>query len=95
MLSKERWTAAVFIVSIAALIPRAVEGMDRSNGDVIVEFDQLLQTNITGPPVGQLRSYAMLHIAMADAVVAIEGQYAPFHAQVSAPSGASAEAAAA
>jgi hypothetical protein len=37
----------------------------------------------------------MLHIAMADAVVAIEGQYRPFHAQVSAPSGASAEAAAA
>ena len=95
MLGNERWTAAVFIVSMAVLIPRAAEGMDRSNGDVIVEWNQLLQTNITGPPVGQPRSYAMLQIAMADAVVAIEGRYQPFHARVWAPSGASAEAAAA
>jgi hypothetical protein len=37
----------------------------------------------------------MLHIAMADAVVAIEKRYEPFHADVWAPRGASAEAAAA
>src|SRR5215475_1011968 len=95
MLGKERWTAAVFIMSIAVLIPSAAEGMDRSNGDVIVEWNQLLQMNVTGPPVGQPRSYAILQIAMADAVVAIQGQYRPFHAQISAPSGGSAEAAAA
>ena len=95
MLTNERWIAAVFIVAIAVLIPRTVEGMDRSNGDVIVEWNQLLQSNITGLPVGQPRSYAMLQIAMADAVVAIEGHYQPFHAKVWAPSDASAEAAAA
>jgi hypothetical protein len=69
--------------------------MEQSNGSVIIEWNDLLQRNIGGPPLGQPRSYAMLHIAMADAVVAIEGQYRPFHAQVPAPSGASAEAAAA
>ena len=69
--------------------------MEQSNGSVVIEWNDLLQRNIGGPPIGQPRSYAMLHIAMADAVVAIEGQYRPFHAQVSAPSGASAEAAAA
>jgi hypothetical protein len=95
MLGNERWTAAVFLVSIAVLIPSAVEGMDRSNGDVIVEYNQLLQSHITGLPVGQPRNYAILQIAMADAVVAIEGKYQPFHAQISAPSGGSGEAAAA
>src|SRR5215467_14821731 len=95
MLNKECWTAAVLIAAMAVLIPHAGEGMERSNGDVIVEWNQLLQSNITGLPVGQPRSYAMLQIAMADAVVAIQGQYRPFHAQISAPSGGSAEAAAA
>jgi hypothetical protein len=69
--------------------------MEQSNGSVVIEWNDLLQRNIGGPPIGQPRSYAMLHIAMADALVAIEGQYRPFHAQVSAPSGASAKAAAA
>lgn len=87
-------TAAVLMVTSSMLLPCA-EATNQSHGDVIVEWNQLLQSNITGPPVGQPRSYAMLQIAMADAVVAIDGQYRPFHAKVSAPSGASAEAAAA
>jgi hypothetical protein len=37
----------------------------------------------------------MLHIAMADAMVAVEGRYDPYHVRMSAPQGASAEAAAA
>jgi hypothetical protein len=86
--------AAVLMVISSVLLPRA-EAMEQSNGSVIIEWNDLLQRNIGGPPLGQPRSYAMLHIAMADAVVAIEGQYRPFHAQVPAPSGASAEAAAA
>ena len=69
--------------------------MRRWRHDVIIEWNQLLQRNITGPPIGQPRNYAILHIAMADAVVAINRQYRPFHARLWAPSGASAEAAAA
>jgi hypothetical protein len=94
MLSIARWAASAFVVSIAMLIPRGAEA-ERSNGDVIVEWNQLLQTNITGLPVGQPRSYAMLHVAMADAVIAVRGRYQPFHAHVKAPEDASAEAAAA
>jgi hypothetical protein len=89
------WAAAAVLVTISSLLLPCAEAMAQSNGDVIVEWNQLLQSNITGPPVGQPRSYAMLQIAMADAVVAIEGQYRPFHAHVSASPGASAEAAAA
>jgi len=88
------WAASAFVVSIAMLIPRGAEA-ERSNGDVIVEWNQLLQTNITGLPIGQPRSYAMLHIAMADAVIAVRGRYQPFHADIKAPEDASAEAAAA
>jgi PAP2 superfamily len=95
MLRTFHWAVSAFVVaSIAVLTPRGAAA-EHSNGDVIVEWNQLLQTNITGLPVGQPRSYAMLHVAMADAVVAIEGRYRPFHAQISAPSGGSAEAAAA
>ena len=88
------WAAAAVIVTTSCVLLPCAEAM-ASNGDVIVEWNQLLQSNITGLPVGQPRSYAMLQIAMADAVVAIDGSYRPFHAKISAPSGASAEAAAA
>jgi hypothetical protein len=94
MLGVSHWIASAFVVSIAMLIPRGAEA-ERSNGDVIVEWNQLLQTNITGLPIGQPRSYAMLHVAMADAVIAVRGRYEPFHAHVKAPEDASAEAAAA
>jgi hypothetical protein len=89
------WAAAAVLVTTASVLLPCAEALAQSNGDVIVEWNQLLQSNITGPPVGQPRSYAMLQIAMADAVVAIQRQYRPFHAQISAPSGGSAEAAAA
>jgi hypothetical protein len=66
-----------------------------SDPDVIIEWNQIAQRTIGGPPFSQTRQYAMVHTAMADAVVAIEGRFWPFHARIQAPSGASAEAAAA
>jgi hypothetical protein len=66
-----------------------------SNGAVVIEWNQLLQQHMSGAPFVQARGYAMLHIAIADAVVAIEGRYEPFQARVWGPTGASAEAAAA
>ena len=89
------WGTAVFIVATSGMMTPCSVASEESNGAVIVEWNQFLQQNVTGPPVGQPRDYAMLHIAMADAVVAIHRQYEPFHAHVSASSGASAEAAAA
>jgi hypothetical protein len=91
---RHRAAAAVLVATSSVLLPGA-EATQQSTGSVIIEWNDLLQRNITGPPIGQPRNYAILHIAMADAVIAIEGRYRPFHAQVWAPSGASAEAAAA
>ena len=95
MNTMRHWAAAVFVVATSGVLIPCVAASEQPNGDVIIEWNQLLQRNITGPPIGQPRNYAILHIAMADAVVAIDRQYRPFHAKLWAPSGASAEAAAA
>ncbi|MBV9696109.1 MAG: vanadium-dependent haloperoxidase [Gammaproteobacteria bacterium] len=95
MITHLRSTFAAFILVTASLSPGAAAAFEGSNGDVIVEWNQLLQTNISGLPVSQPHNYAMLQIAMADAVVAIHRRYRPFHAHIAAPAGASAEAAAA
>jgi hypothetical protein len=89
------WAAtAVFAMIASVLLPCAV-ATEQSSGAVIIEWNDLLQRNIGGPPIPQARSYAMLHVAMADAVAAIDERYEPFHAQVRTSWGASAEAAAA
>jgi hypothetical protein len=71
-------------------------GATASNAEVIVEWNQLLQSNI--PSTASLltpRYFAMLHVAMFDAANAIERRYTPYHARLLAHPGASAEAAAA
>ena len=91
------WAATIVAAAMCGLAPSAgaTGGSGGSRPDVIIEWNQLLQLNIGGAPFLQTRGYSMLHIAMADAVVAIEGRYDPFHAKVWGPRGASAEAAAA
>jgi hypothetical protein len=93
-MKKSYWAAATFLVAIVGVLAPRAEAR-HSTADAIIEWNDLLQQNIGGPPFLQARGYAMLHIAMADAVLAIEGRYEPFHAHVSAPRGASSEAAAA
>lgn len=85
--------ATIAVASFGVLAPRA--DANHQSAEVIIEWNQLLQQNIGGPPFPQVRTYAMMHIAMADAVVAIERNYRPYRARVWAPRGASAEAAAA
>jgi hypothetical protein len=71
-------------------------GAANPGAEVIVEWNQLLQANI--PSTASLltpRYFAMLHIAMFDAVNAIERRYTPYHARLFAYPGASPEAAAA
>jgi len=84
-----------FVMATSGLLAAGAEASNSSDGDVIVEWNQLLQANVTGAPFVQVRNYALMHVAMADAVVAVEGRYQPFHARVWATWGASAEAAAA
>jgi hypothetical protein len=89
--------ATVVAAAMCGLAPSAgaTGGGGGSKPDVIIEWNQLLQQYNGGPPFVQMRGYSMMHIAMADAVVAIEGRSDPFHAKVWASRGASAEAAAA
>jgi hypothetical protein len=79
------------LLAVVALLSARAE----ADAGVITDWNALAQQNIGGAPFSQVRQYAMVHVAMADAVVAIQGGYQPFRVAVWAPSGASAEAAAA
>ncbi len=63
--------------------------------NTVIEWNQLAGQFVAGPPQSQLRQYAIIHVAMADAVVAIEGRYEAFKVGLTAPRSASANAAAA
>jgi hypothetical protein len=92
---KKKSSLSISFVLLALAVAAAPADATHSNGAVIVEWNQLLQQNIAGPPFVQVRGYAMLHVAMADAAVAVDGRYEPFRTRTWAPFGASAEAAAA
>jgi hypothetical protein len=79
-------------IGLAASQARA----EHANADVVVEWNQLLQTHMPSS-AGLLapRYYAIMHVAMFDAVNAIERRYTPYHARLRAHPVASAEAAAA
>ena len=63
--------------------------------NTVIEWNQLAGQVVAGPPFSQLRQYAMVHVAMADAVVAVEGRYEPFKFDLGGAQGGSASAAAA
>lgn len=79
-----------------ALPPAEATGWGE-NADVIIEWNRLLESNYpsTVSPLYTFRYYAMVHIAMYDAVNAIEHEYQPYHVKVAALPVASSEAAAA
>lgn len=75
---------------------RAEAGGAQSNGsDIIVAWNEALRPSIPPGPSPAQRFYAMLHIAMFDAVNAIERVYMPYRLRIRVPHGASPEAAAA
>ena len=86
---------ALLLFALGTIGPR-VEA-SQNGAQVAIDWNQIAQQNIGGPPFSQTRSYAMVHVAMADAVIAIHGKYAPFHVPLDPPfaHGASAQAAAA
>jgi len=94
--TKRHWaTAALLVVALGVIAPTAQAS--HNSAQVIIDWDQIAQQTVGGAPFAQARSYAMVSIAMADAVVAIEGRFFPFHVQLKSPvvHGASAKAAAA
>ncbi len=66
-----------------------------SDGTIVYEWNTLLQQTMPAVGLQGFRFYAMLHIAMFDAVNSIEERYRPYHVNVRASHGASSEAAAA
>jgi hypothetical protein len=90
-----RVAATLAVAALATVALRAEATPPQPGAEVIIEWNQLLQQNAAGPPFAVARIYAITHIAMADAVAAIRGPWAPYHARIWAPHGASAEAAAA
>ena len=88
------WVSGVIgAVGLAASVAQA--GTSTDDAEVVVEWNELLESV---QPVGGLshpRQYAMLHIAMFDAINSITRAHRPYRSQVPAPHGAPPEIAAA
>jgi hypothetical protein len=86
--------AGVMLLAATTFTPAAHAHGD--DADVILEWNLLLQQTVPASAGFQsFRYYAMLHVAMFDAVNSIEERYAPYRVRVRSSHGASAEAAAA
>ena len=92
---KSHGLAATLLAVVVGMFATQVEARRSPVGDpaVVIEWNQLAQRYIGGSPFGQTRAFAMVHVAIADSAVAIEGQYDPFYFKAFAPRGASTEAA--
>lgn len=82
---------------LALLVTPAVHQADAAGpaADVLYEWNQALQTSFPAQGVGTVRPFSMTHIAMFDAINAIERDYEAFRARPRASDGGSPEAAAA
>lgn len=91
-----RRTHSVLMRSAAVVV--LLLGASTARADVITDWNDVLldaiRTGRTPPPVAT-RAMAMVHAAMYDAVIAVEGGYEPLVYDQAGPAGASAEAAAA
>jgi hypothetical protein len=94
--NRNRGWLAVLAIGALGVIATPVGATVNDDAEVVIEWNQLLQSNL--PPTAGLfsfRYYAIMHIAMFDAVNSIELDYKRYHVQVRANRAASAEAAAA
>jgi hypothetical protein len=91
-----RVTLKAFVTTIAAVIAiHAADSAQAQPPNVVIQWNQVLQTLFGPAPGPQLRSLPMMHIAMFDAINAIENVYTPYRVQIRGSRGASPEAAAA
>jgi hypothetical protein len=81
----------------AAACVEPLEARALMAGDVVLHWNEVLLQSLPGPPspIPLSRNMAIVHLAMFDAVNAIDRSYEPYHADVHASRGASMEAAAA
>ena len=91
-------TAKLTAVTIAVTIglhASARHTFAQTTPNIVVQWNQILQTLYGSGPSNAQRSFSMMHIAMFDAINSIEEVYTPYRAHVRGSHGASAEAAAA
>jgi hypothetical protein len=87
---------AITLVVTAVAATGVDAGAKHSSRAVVLEWNQLLQNTIAGPGnPGTPRFYAMMHIAMFDAINAIEREFEPYRVRLRPRAGGSPEAAAA
>jgi hypothetical protein len=89
-----RFAGLTLMVSLAVLVGREVDAKD-GNADIVVEWNQILQNTTPTTAINATRSYAMLHIAMFDAINAIDTEFAPFRVRLRRGADGSVQAAAA
>ena len=88
------WLIGITLV-VALLAPRGhALHATTSSASVVFEWNQILQDSFPTQGVGTVRPFSMTHIAMFDAINAIEREFEPFHVRLQ-HTGGSAEAAAA
>ena len=87
------WWAAAVALSVAATAAHA-HGR-KSDPEVVVEWNEILEGVLPAGGLAPPRNYAMVHIAMFDAINSITRTHRPYRTSVWAPWGASAEVAAA
>ena len=92
---RNRCAWVIAVLAMAIIITAGTWPASAQTPSVLVEWNRLLQGLLDAGPSSAQRSLAMLHVAMFDAINAIEDAYAPYHHRVRARRGASAEAAAA
>ena len=85
--------AAVALLSVTATAAHAHER--RGDPEVVIEWNQVLEGVLPAGGLAPPRNYAMVHIAMFDAINSITRTHRPYRTSVWAPWGASAEVAAA
>jgi hypothetical protein len=92
--------AAVLLATLTTSTATAATGATAAGDDptVISDWNQIAVTTLLGDPTKQLVEdilyVAFVHAAVYDAVVGVEGRYAPYHFHAHAPHGTSAQAAA-
>src|SRR5262245_32617004 len=61
-----RWAATFLAGAVAVFAMQAQAHHRASDADVVIEWNQLAQRYVGGPPFAQTRSFAMVHVAIAD-----------------------------
>ena len=90
---KGKVTALIIAVTIG--VHAGAQRSFAQTPNVVIQWNQILQTLFGNAPGPQLRALPMMHIAVFDAINSIEDVYSPYRVQIKSSHGASAEAAAA